>query len=150
MVEEPMTTPASTQSDERALQRLSRQECIDALQLNHIGRVVTTIGPDRRPFVRPVSYLYDAPSNSIVFQSAPGTKLHTLIERGDASFEIDGESGDSMWSVIVRGRVEIEEHPREIARFQRGVSPALSDARSGSWVRVRAEVISGVRFPARD
>lgn len=144
-----MTTPDSTQSDETALQRLDREECIDALRANHIGRVVTTIGPERRPFLRPVSYLYDSPSNSIVFQSAPGVKLHALIERGDASFEIDGESDGSMWSVIVRGRVEIEEHAREIARFERGVLPALPDARSGSWVRVRAEVISGVRFTAQ-
>ena len=142
-----MTTPDSAASDQKALHRLSREECIEALRANRIGRVATTVGPDRRPFVRPVSYLYDPPSNSIAFQSMSGTKLHALIERRDASFEIDGESDGSMWSVIVRGRVEIEEREREISRFELGVTPALSDARDGCWVRVRAEVISGVRFP---
>jgi hypothetical protein len=54
-----------------------------------------------------------------------------------------------MWSVIIRGRVETEERPREIARLEQfDLSPAPAIPADGSWVRIRGEVITGVRFPA--
>jgi nitroimidazol reductase NimA-like FMN-containing flavoprotein (pyridoxamine 5'-phosphate oxidase superfamily) len=132
------------------LERLSRDECIAALSANRLGRVVTTFGPDHRPLVRPVSYVCDPRSTAIIFHSLSGGKLNALLDCRDACFEIDGESGGSMWSVITRGRVETEERPREIARLERlGLSPTLAIPPDGRWVRIRGEVITGVRFPAR-
>jgi nitroimidazol reductase NimA-like FMN-containing flavoprotein (pyridoxamine 5'-phosphate oxidase superfamily) len=132
------------------LERLSRDECIAALRANRLGRVVTTFGPDHRPLVRPVSYVCDPQSGSILFHSLRGGKLNALIDRRDACFEIDGESDGSMWSVIIRGRVETEERPQEIARLEQlGFSPTLAIPPDGSWVRIRGEVITGVRFRAR-
>jgi hypothetical protein len=129
------------------LARLSRDECIAALRANCLGRVVTTFGPDRRPLVRPVSYVCDPQSGSIMFHSLSGGKLNALLDCRDACFEIDGESDGSMWSVIIRGRVETEERPREIARLEQlGLSPTLAIPPDGRWVRVRGEVITGVRF----
>jgi nitroimidazol reductase NimA-like FMN-containing flavoprotein (pyridoxamine 5'-phosphate oxidase superfamily) len=131
------------------LERLSRDDCIAALRANHLGRVVTTFGPDHRPLVRPVSYACDPRSGSIIFHSLPGGKLHALLDCRDACFEIDGESDGSMWSVIIRGRVETEERPHEIERLEQlGLSPALAVPADGPWVRIRGEVITGVRFPA--
>jgi len=137
------------QTDLEEPERLSRKECVAALEQNHLGRVVTTFGPDGRPLVRPVSYVYDTASGSIVFHSVSGGKLNALLDRQDACFEIDGKSSGAMWSVIVRGRVETEDRPAEIARLERlGLSPALTIPADGRWVRVRGEVITGVRFPA--
>ena len=127
---------------------LGREECIAALRAARIGRVVTTVGPEHRPLVRPVSYLYDADTRSVVFHSLPGTKLHALLDRREASFEIDGATGEFLWSVIVRGRVETEVRSREIARFELDISPAVAIPREGPWLRIRGEVITGVRFAA--
>lgn len=126
---------------------LSREECVEALQATAIGRVVTTVGAEHRPLVRPVSYVFDDQTKSVMFHSTPGAKLHALLDRRDACFEIDGGSDGALWSVIVRGRVETEDRPREIARLERlGLSPALSIPPDGRWVRVRCEVITGRCF----
>ncbi len=141
-----MTTDGSQPG---GLEHLSHDECIAALCANRLGRVVTTFGPDHRPLVRPVSYACDPRTGSIIFHSLSGGKLNALLDRRDACFEIDGESDGSMWSVIIRGRVETEERPREIARLEQlGLSPALAIPADGCWVRIRGEVITGVRFPA--
>ena len=148
MVEKPVITVGASADPPVIREPLSREECIEALRATSLGRVVTTFGPDSRPFVRPVSYVYDAVSGSVVFHSMPGGKLHALLGRRDACFEIDGAHDDWVWSVIVRGRVETEDRPREIARLEQLVRPALDIPAEGRWVRVRGEVISGVRFLA--
>lgn len=125
---------------------LSDDRCVQALRGTRIGRIATTIGPDRRPLIRPVSYLYDTPTRSIIFHSLPGTKLHALLNRRDASFEIDGESDGGLWSVILRGRVETVDRPQEIARLASLHSSALAIPREGPWLRIRGEVITGMWF----
>ncbi len=151
MLPEPVTTLMTTDEQQLGgLERLSRDECIAALRATRVGRVVTTFGPDHRPLVRPVSYACDPRSGSIIFHSLSGGKLNALLDCRDACFEIDGESDGSMWSVIIRGRVETEERPCEIARLEQlDLSPALAIPADGSWVRIRGEVITGVRLPAR-
>jgi nitroimidazol reductase NimA-like FMN-containing flavoprotein (pyridoxamine 5'-phosphate oxidase superfamily) len=134
------------QAEPAAIVPLTRAECIEALRRTHIGRVATTVGSERRPLVRPVTYQYDDPTGSVMFHSLPGTKLHALLERCDAAFEIDGESDGWLWSVIVRGRVETETRPQEIARLASGPQTPLPIAADGKWLRIRGEVITGVRF----
>jgi len=145
-----MTSPAraGSQPATTGLTFLTERECIDALCAARIGRVATTVGPERRPLLRPIAYLFDTRTRSVVFHSLAGTKLHALLDRRDASFEIDGESDGGLWSVIVRGRVETEDRPQEIARLDRELSPALAIPGDGPWLRIRGEVITGVRFAA--
>ena len=144
-----MTTNGNAEHHQVAITALSREECLEALRTASIGRVATTVGQEHRPLLRPVTYQYDEPTGSVVFHSLPGTKLHALLDRRDASFEIDGESDGWLWSVILRGRVETETRRREITRLERGPRTPIPIAADGQWLRIRGEVITGVRFPIR-
>src|SRR5581483_11514031 len=81
---------------------LSREECLDLLGAHSFGRLAVNIG-DGAPLVRPVNYLFDGPSQSVVFRTAQGSKFHALLRAANAAFEIDGidEESRTGWSVIV-------------------------------------------------
>ena len=42
------------------------------------------------PVIRPVNYVFDQPSQSVVFRTALGSKFHALLKSADSAFEIDG------------------------------------------------------------
>lgn len=79
---------------------LSREECLALLARGTLGRLAGISGG--RPFVFPVNYALDG--ETIVFRTAPGTKL-TGAGFGRVAFEIDGmdEQSRTGWSVIVQG-----------------------------------------------
>ena len=86
--------------------------------------------PGLPPVIRPVNYVYDDRTRSVIFRSARGTKLTALLLAQRAAFEIDGvePSGDVGWSVIVSGRVQEINHPAELARLRRmHLRPFVSD-----------------------
>ena len=50
---------------------LTRQECLDLLADQEVGRIAVVLG--RRPLIFPVNYVLDG--DTIVFRTDPGTKL---------------------------------------------------------------------------
>ena len=77
---------------------------------------------------RPVHYLFDEGSQSVVFRCARGSKLLALARAARAAFEVDGEdpAGSGGWSVIVIGPVEEIAGAAEVARLERsGLRPGL-------------------------
>ncbi len=57
---------------------LSREECLQLLAAHSFGRLAVNMG-ERAPVIRPVNYLFDKPSQSVVFRTAHGSKFHALL-----------------------------------------------------------------------
>jgi nitroimidazol reductase NimA-like FMN-containing flavoprotein (pyridoxamine 5'-phosphate oxidase superfamily) len=100
------------------------------------------------PVIRPVTYVFDTNSQSIVFRSARGSKFTALLLSGLATFEIDGIDAvaETGWSVIVQGPVEEVTNTNEIRRLEAlGLHP-WAPGEKPHWIRIRATVVSGRRI----
>lgn len=129
---------------------LSREHCLDLLAAHSFGRlaVITATGA---PIIRPVNYVFDRPSQSVVFRTARGSKLNALLRAAKAAFEIDGidETTRSGWSVIIEGVTAEVTVPNDIGRLERlGLQPWAPGTKP-HWVRIRAWTVSGRRIETR-
>jgi uncharacterized protein len=113
-----------------------------------IGRVVVSVPEWDHPVIRPVNYVFDQSSQSVLLRSAPGSKLHALLRSARAAFEIDGidHAGDVGWSVIITGVCEEITATGELRRVEAlGLEP-WAPSTKGHWIRIRANVVSGRRI----
>ena len=128
------------------IEELPREECLRLLeQGSYVGRVGFIV--EGRPMVLPVNYL--AEEGSVVFCTAPGTKLSALAGGAPVAFEVDASPSlyQSGWSVLVQGtaREVVDEHELELLRRR----PLKSWATPSSEHRIRIAIdeISGRRIP---
>lgn len=131
------------------LLELDRDECLRLVTATsgRVGRIAVD-EPGSPPIVRPVNYVFDERSQSVVFRSAPGSKLSSVLESATAVFEIDG--GDPVertgWSVIIVGEPEEVTDRAEIDRLEElELSPWAPGAKT-HWVRIRTTSASGRRI----
>ena len=97
---------------QRELNELSRQECIDLLKRQKVGRLV--FHDELGPVAEPVNYA--VAGDSIFFRVAGGSKRAAMAEPLLA-FEVDEVDNDNRagWSVIARGVGQ----PSSARRFSR-------------------------------
>lgn len=129
------------------MHELPRGACLDLLAGHGFGRLAVNPGQGA-PIIRPVTYLFDRSSQSVVFRTAAGSKFHALVGSVHAAFEIDGidEPTRTGWSVIVRGITEEITRPSEVARLERlGLEP-WAPGEKPHWMRIRAWTVSGRRI----
>jgi len=129
------------------LVELSRTECLELLVAGNFGRVVVTTAGSGMPMIRPVNYVFDVPSQSVVFRTGEGSKFHALVHSTQACFEIDAIDPETLsgWSVIIVGRTEEVAGSAEINRLEQlGLVNAGTSATT-HWVRIRARTVSGRR-----
>ena len=129
------------------LQSLEREECLELLRRGSVGRIAVDAG-GKAPAIRPVNYLFDESSQSIVFRTAYGSKLQGMLLGGSAAFEIDGLDPVQRtgWSVVVVGRVEQISNPIELRRLESaGLEPWAAGPKP-HWIRIRATTITGRRI----
>jgi uncharacterized protein len=131
------------------LAELARDECVELLASTRLGRLAVS-PPDWRtpPVIRPVTYVFDRGSQSIIFRSARGSKFTALLLSEQAAFEIDGiePAAEIGWSVIVQGPIEEITNTAEIHRLERlGLQP-WAPGEKPHWIRIRATVVSGRRI----
>ena len=132
--------------DAEEVRVLTVHECFELLRGGEVGRLA--ISRPAHPEVFPVNYAVD--HGTVVFRTAPGTKLDALLLERDVTFEVDGyerERGDA-WSVIVKGRAERVEAAHE--RFD-AVDLPLFPWQTGpkpQFVRVVPVEVTGRRFHA--
>lgn len=126
---------------------LNRSECLRSLAANGFGRLAVNLGPGA-PIIRPVNYVFDEPSQSVVFRTMGGSKFHALLRSANAAFEVDGLDPTTCagWSVIVVGVTEEITNPRELRRLETiGLEPWAFGG-DPHWVRIRTGTISGRRI----
>jgi nitroimidazol reductase NimA-like FMN-containing flavoprotein (pyridoxamine 5'-phosphate oxidase superfamily) len=133
----------------RQLAELAQDECIRLLALTRFGRLAVS-PPDWRtpPIIRPITYVFDRSSQSIVFRSARGSKFTALLLSGQAAFEIDGTDpeAETGWSVIVQGPIEEIINTAELHRLERLELRPWAPGDKPHWIRIRANVVSGRRI----
>jgi nitroimidazol reductase NimA-like FMN-containing flavoprotein (pyridoxamine 5'-phosphate oxidase superfamily) len=126
---------------------LPREECLRLLASQSFGRLAVSMG-DRAPVVRPVNYLFDGASESVVFRTAVAAGFHTLLREAEAAFEIDGieEYARTGWSVIVSGVADEVTDPEEVSRLEGLALDSWAPGPKALWMRIRASTVSGRRI----
>lgn len=107
-----------------------------------LGRFVTCL--DSRPEIFPVNFVARRPG--VLFRTAEGTKLMSILLHDRVAFEGDSASLDGGWSVIGYGTAEILSDAAEIAAAERcGLRPWVATVKL-RYVRIHITEISGRRF----
>ena len=126
---------------------LSREECLGLLASHRFGRLAVVMS-NGAPVIRPVNYVFDPSSQSVVFRTGRGSKFHALLNAAKAAFEIDGidEGTQTGWSVIIEGVTAEVTVPNDIGRLERlGLQPWAPGPKP-HWVHIRAWTVSGRRI----
>lgn len=143
-------TPETERAASEMLE-LSRDECLRLLASHSFGRLAVSMG-EGPPVIRPVNYVFDKPSQSVAFRTAPGSKFHALLRSADAAFEIDGidEGSRTGWSVIMRGVTDEVTNPSQIRHLDGlGLEPWAPGPKR-HWMHIRAWTVSGRRIVLAD
>ncbi|SOX54388.1 pyridoxamine 5'-phosphate oxidase family protein [Mycobacterium ahvazicum] len=130
-----------TQTDDGAIV-LPAHECWDLLSSATLGRLVTSV--DGRPQIFPVNYAVQR--RTILFRTAPGTKLVSAAINNEVVFEVDDHNVAGGWSVIVRGTARSLRSDEEIADAQRAQVLPWTTSEKSHYVRVIPEMVTGRRF----
>lgn len=130
-----------------ALVELDREECLALLAETHVGRLAVN-APDWPPVIRPVTFVFDQSSQSVVFRSAQGSKFTALLLARQAAFEIDGFDpvGETGWSVIIIGVAEEVTNPAEVHHLEQLGLRSWAPGEKPHWIRIRAYTVSGRRI----
>jgi uncharacterized protein len=135
-----MTTQLQTR-----VQELTRAEAVELLQLHaFVGRIGFVV--DGRPLIIPVNYL--ANDDSVVFCTAPGTKLSAIGGGAPVVFEVDDSRAlyHAGWSVLVKGTAhEITDESR-LDELRRGPLHSWAARSNEHWVQVTMEEVTGRRI----
>jgi nitroimidazol reductase NimA-like FMN-containing flavoprotein (pyridoxamine 5'-phosphate oxidase superfamily) len=134
---------------QRELEELSRQECLDLLEGNQVGRIV--YHDDFGPVAEPVNFVIVG--ESIVLRVEGGSKRRAMGQ-SMVAFEVDQIDTDnkSGWSVIARGvgqELDIDELPALIHELrQKGLEAPLPWASGihNVWLQIPMQTLSGRRL----
>ena len=120
---------------------LAADECWQLLREHEFGRLAFTIAGEQH--ITPINYAVDG--ETLLFRTAPGTKLLAVALGAEVAFEIDDFAGETAVSVVVRGRArqldEHEEHRAENVPLRPWVGPEKYDV-----VEIAPTAITGRRF----
>ncbi len=95
---------------EEPITELSAEECWEYLQSNTVARLAVSVNNEVDIF--PLNYYADG--TTILFRTAPGTKLLELSVNNRVALEIDGHTETDAWSVVVKGTARPIELQSEI------------------------------------
>jgi nitroimidazol reductase NimA-like FMN-containing flavoprotein (pyridoxamine 5'-phosphate oxidase superfamily) len=123
---------------------LERDACLELLASATLGRLAVTL-PNGQPVIRPVNYVFDRPSQSIVFRTGAGSKFHALVRSKRAAFEVDGIDAAERtgWSVIVQGVTEEITDRAELERLRTAPLETWVPDDKPHWFRLRAFTVTG-------
>ncbi len=127
---------------EHGAEKLDVETCWDLLAEERIGRVIFTEGDDIEVF--PVNFSIGG--RSVLFRSAPGTKLELVASHPRVAFEVDHHADDVAWSVILWGVASRLDADDEIEHS--GVLGLVSwtPDEKYNYVRITPDRVSGRRF----
>jgi nitroimidazol reductase NimA-like FMN-containing flavoprotein (pyridoxamine 5'-phosphate oxidase superfamily) len=132
----------TTSLTDRRIHTLSDDTCWELLRSASLGRlaVVAADGVD----MFPVNYLVDR--GTILFRSAPGTKLIDVVHDPVVAFEVDGVDERHRWSVVVRGVARRLDADDEIEASGVLGLETLAPSAKFNYVRITPRVVTGRRF----
>jgi len=125
------------------VERLSTAECWALLQEAQLGRLAV-VNVDGTPDIFPVNYIPH--EGSLFIRTARDAKLAHIAHQPAVAFEVDGETEDSHWSVVVRG--DAQRVTRDDVIRTSGVRGLASWSPTAKHfvIRVTAHAVTGRRF----
>jgi nitroimidazol reductase NimA-like FMN-containing flavoprotein (pyridoxamine 5'-phosphate oxidase superfamily) len=121
---------------------LTNDECWQLMRTHEMGRIAASAAGTVDIF--PINYAVDG--ETIMFRTAPGTKLLELAINDRVAFEIDDHDEHEAWSVVVKGRAERVERQSEMdAAESLGLQPWIPTLKY-RWVRIWPVEVTGRRF----
>ncbi len=121
---------------------LTPDQCWQLLRSHDLGRIAASAAGTVDIF--PINYAVDG--ETIMFRTAPGTKLLELAINDRVAFEIDDHDEHEAWSVVLKGRAERVERQSEMdAAEQLGLNPWIPTLKY-RWVRIWPSELAGRRF----
>ncbi|UOE44180.1 pyridoxamine 5'-phosphate oxidase family protein [Agromyces larvae] len=138
-----MTAAADDEIEDREpTRRLDKEECWQRIVASPFGRIATTAAGEVD--IYPVNFAVDG--ETIVFRTAPGSKLLEIMVHSRVAFEVDGYSDSEAWSVVVKGEAEeFSSEPEVEAAQLLGIEPWAPE-RKDRWVRIRVSEVHGRSF----
>jgi len=129
-------------TDHRGSRVLAMDDCVTLLRRVDVGRLAFI--HDGEPELLPVTFGVDGISP--VFRTTWGSKLDALARgrvvalEADALDVVDGVA----WSVVVKGRAEIEYDDAAVARYEAlGVPVWTPEPEDPFWVRITPSTLTG-------
>ena len=89
--------------DEEAITHLPVEACWEMLRATELGRLAFTLVDEVH--IAPVNYAVD--HGTLLFRTAPGSKLLSVAMGSAVALEIDEHDGTTARSVVVRGRARL-------------------------------------------
>lgn len=84
---------------------LSAADSWNLLETNEFGRLALSVS--NQPEIFPINYVVQ--DRTLLFRTAPGTKLAALTVNEAVAVEIDGHDETGGWSVVVKGHAHAAE-----------------------------------------
>ncbi len=131
-----------TDSAAPVVQQLTTDECWVLLQEHQLARLAVSVLD--RPEIFPVNYVVQ--DGTLLFRTAPGTKLATLTVNRIVAMEIDGHGADDGWSVLVKGQAEAFEWGAQIRRAEAAPLRPWIPTDKPVYVRVTPAEVTGRHF----
>lgn len=125
------------------VEHLSAADCWSYLESHALGRLAV-VRADGTPDLFPVNYT--AHEGSLYVRTARDSKLLHLAHHPVAAFEIDGETDDDRWSVVVRGPAERVSSDAEIRASGVKKLASASPTAKHFVIRITAHSVTGRRF----
>jgi len=125
-----------------AITALDEQTCWKLLATQEVGRLAVAV--ERHPDIFPVNFT--VVDRSVVFRTAEGTKLLSLVIGPLVAFEVDGydEKAQEAWSVVIKGSA-LEVPMFDAVDDTIPVFPWSSTPKS-RFIRIQPEIVTGRRF----
>lgn len=138
-----MATEARIETLTEALTVLDPQACWNLLAGEQVGRLAVSVAG--RPDIFPLNFA--VVDGAIVFRTAEGTKLLSIVLGPIVAFEVDGydAAAGTAWSVVVKGWADEVSSYEQLDDLAFPVFPWSATPKS-RFVRVRPTEITGRRF----
>jgi hypothetical protein len=121
---------------------LTPEACWDLLRSNQFGRLAMSVAGE--PEIFPINYAVQ--DGTLVFRTAPGTKLAALTVNDIVALEIDGFDQTNGWSVVVKGQAHTAEWGTDFDDAAKsGLRPWVATVKQ-VFVRIRPRQVTGRRL----
>jgi nitroimidazol reductase NimA-like FMN-containing flavoprotein (pyridoxamine 5'-phosphate oxidase superfamily) len=143
-----MDTTETTLDPYSGMLVLGTEACWELLRSAEVGRLAVSIS--NHPDIFPINYVVD--DSTVVFRTAPGTKLAAAVLGTAVAFEIDGYDPDAgeAWSVVMKGSAEQIEGWLDKDRVERLPLFPWNASPKFEFVRIVPEEVTGRRFHVAD
>jgi len=121
---------------------LDTAECWRLLEAQTLGRLATAT--DQGPRIWPINYRVRG--ESLIFRSAPGSKVWDIGRDGRVAFEVDGLESGLHWSVVVLGTAQVIDEDDPGPRTEHDELVLVAPGPKPILFRITPDSVSGLRF----